>query len=181
MLLGSNQGGARALAPRCRSKGTPLRIPRDRAAAVEAAGEHAAACPLGRRFATALRGRRRVRRRSGASRPAGRPTADAAARRTARLAGDQATKTLAHECAHHIAGTRAGVNMADAETIAEGAAFVVLHHCGIDTGGYTFPYVAHWAANRAVLTRNLEAIRATAYTLIHVATGGTGAALDAAA
>jgi len=99
----------------------------------------------------------------------------------ARLDGDQATKTLAHECAHHVAGARAGVNNADAETIAEGAAFVVLHHYGIDAGGYTFPYVARWAADRATLTRNLEAIRATAYTLIHVATGGTGAALDAAA
>jgi len=99
----------------------------------------------------------------------------------ARLSGDQATKTLAHECAHHVAGARAGVNSADAETIAEGAAFVVLAHYGIDASGYTFPYVARWAADRATLTRNLEAIRATAYTLIHVATGGTGAALDAAA
>ncbi len=99
----------------------------------------------------------------------------------ARLDGDQATKTLAHECAHHVAGARAGVNTMDAETIAEGAAFVVLHHFGLDAGGYTFPYVARWAADRATLTRNLEAIRATAYTLIHVATGGTGAALDAAA
>lgn len=99
----------------------------------------------------------------------------------ARLAGDQATKTLAHECAHHVAGARVGVNTMDAETIAEGAAFVVLAHCGIDAGGYTFPYVARWAEDRAVLTRNLEAIRAVAYTLIHVATGGTGAALDAAA
>ncbi len=97
------------------------------------------------------------------------------------LSGDQATKTLAHECAHHVAGARAGVNSADAETIAEGAAFVVLAHYGIDAGGYTFPYVAHWAADRATLTRNLETIRATAYTLIHVATGGTGVALDAAA
>jgi DNA primase len=99
----------------------------------------------------------------------------------ARLTGDQATKTLAHECAHHVAGARAGVNGADAETIAEGAAFVVLAHCGIDAGGYTFPYVARWAADRAVLTRNLEAIRAVAYTLIHVVTSGTDAALDAAA
>lgn len=99
----------------------------------------------------------------------------------ARLAGDQATKTLAHECAHHVAGARAGVNTVDAETIAEGTAFVVLHHFGVDAGDYTFPYVARWAKDRATLTRNLEAIRAVAYTLIHVATGGTGAALDAAA
>jgi len=99
----------------------------------------------------------------------------------ARLSGDQATKTLAHECAHHVAGARASVNSADAETIAEGAAFVVLHHVGIDAGSYTFPYVARWAEDCAVLTRNLEAIRATAYTLIHVVTGSVGAALAAAA
>ena len=99
----------------------------------------------------------------------------------ARLTGDQAAKTLCHECAHHVAGARAGVDTTDAETIAEGAAFVVLHHCGIDASGYTFPYVARWATDRATLTRNLAAIRTTAYTLIHVASGGTRAALDAAA
>ncbi len=99
----------------------------------------------------------------------------------ARLTGDQAAKTLAHECAHHVAGARAGARGADAETIAEGAAFVVLHYFGIDAGGYTFPYVARWAEDCAVLTRNLEAIRATAYTLIHVVTGSVGAALAAAA
>jgi len=115
-------------------------------------------------------------RANGSYAPAGRRVAV-----QARLAGDQATKTLAHECAHHVAGARAGVNTMDAETIAEGAAFVVLHHFGIEAGGYTFPYVARWAADRATLTRNLETIRAVAYTLIHVATGGTGAALDAAA
>jgi len=98
-----------------------------------------------------------------------------------RLTGDQATKTLAHECAHHVAEARAGVRVTDAETIAEGAAFVALHHFGIAAGGYSFPYIARWAADRATLTRNLEAIRATAYTLIHITTGGTGAALDAAA
>jgi len=84
--------------------------------------------------------------------------------------GDQAAKTLAHECAHHVALTHAigqhEASRADAETIAEGAAFATLARCGIDTGDYSFPYVAAWAADRAVVTRNLAAIRETAATLI---------------
>jgi hypothetical protein len=102
-----------------------------------------------------------------------------------RLGGDQAAKTLAHECAHHVAAARLagrdGVTSADAETIAEGAAFVLLYHCGLDAGGYTFPYVARWARDHAILTRNLEAIRATASTLIHVVEGGLTAPAVAAA
>jgi antirestriction protein ArdC len=86
------------------------------------------------------------------------------------LSDEQAAKTLAHECAHHVALTRAigahGASRADAETIAEGAAFATLARCGIDTGDYSFPYVAAWAADRAVVTRNLAAIRETAATLI---------------
>jgi len=78
---------ASALALRCRSKGCPLRIPRDRAASVGAAGEHAAARPLGRRSAPASRGRHRVRRGTGYPRPMRRPTVGAAARRTARAPG----------------------------------------------------------------------------------------------
>lgn len=86
------------------------------------------------------------------------------------LDGDQAVKTLAHETAHHIAETRAvaghDLSRADAETIAEGAAYVVLHHVGLNAGGYTFAYVARWAEDRAVLARNLEAIRRTAHIII---------------
>jgi antirestriction protein ArdC len=88
----------------------------------------------------------------------------------ASLTDVQAAKTLAHECAHHVALTvrldhLAGPR-ADAETIAEGAAFVLLAHYGLDTSAYTFPYVAGWAADRAVLARNLAAIRTTAARLI---------------
>ena len=97
----------------------------------------------------------------------------------AELTGDQATKTLAHECAHHVAETRVagrnGVTTVEAETIAEGAAFVVLHHYGLDAGDYTFPSVARWAQDRAVLARNLEAIRATAAVLIAAIEGGVTA------
>ncbi len=102
----------------------------------------------------------------------------------ARLAGDQAARTLAHEAAHHVAVTRAlpqhGASRADGETIAEGAAYVLLHHAGLDAGGYTFAYVARWAQDRAVLLRNLEAIRTTAATLIHALDGGGEGAAAAA-
>jgi len=91
------------------------------------------------------------------------------------LSDEQAAKILAHECAHHVALTRAigahGASRADAETIAAGAAFATLARCGLDTGDYSFPYVAAWAAERAVVTRNLAAIRATAATLIAAIAG----------
>lgn len=91
------------------------------------------------------------------------------------LGDEQAAKTLGHECAHHVALTRAigqhEASRADAETIAEGAAFATLARCGIDTSNYSFPYVAAWAADRAVVTRNLAAIRETAATLIAAIAG----------
>jgi len=84
-----------------------------------------------------------------------------------RLVGtDQATKTLAHEAAHHVAAHHGNLDRRDAETVAESAAFVVLHRFGLDTSGYTFPYVAGWAEDKVVLRRNLDAIRKIASTLI---------------
>jgi antirestriction protein ArdC len=47
-----------------------------------------------------------------------------------RLVGtDQATKTLAHEAAHFVADHHGLLAREDAETVAEGAAYVVLHLC----------------------------------------------------
>lgn len=96
----------------------------------------------------------------------------------ARLTPDQTAKTLAHEAAHHVAVTRAvpehGASRADVETIAEGAAYVVLHHAGLDASGYTFAYVARWAADHALLTRNLEAIRLTSQILLAAVAGLPG-------
>jgi N-terminal domain of anti-restriction factor ArdC len=80
--------------------------------------------------------------------------------------GDQATKTLTHETAHVVAGHMLGTSNPDVETIAESAAFVVLNHYGIDSSGYSFPYVARWAQDRAVLKRNLDAIQRTAHEII---------------
>ncbi|MDQ3547830.1 MAG: ArdC family protein [Chloroflexota bacterium] len=83
-----------------------------------------------------------------------------------RLVGDQATKTLAHETAHFVADHRCGMPREDAETVAESAAYVVLQHYGLDSSGYTFAYVARWAEDRAVLTRNLSAIQQTSHAII---------------
>ncbi len=72
--------------------------------------------------------------------------------------GDQATKTLAHETAHMVAGHTLGMDHREVETVAESAAFVVLVHYALDTRGYSFPYVARWAEDRRVLKDNLAAI-----------------------
>ncbi len=83
-----------------------------------------------------------------------------------RLQGDQRTKTLVHEAAHYLADHRGQVTREDAETVAESSAFVVLAHYGIDTGSYSFPYVARWAKDKAVLRRNLAEVQGVAAGLI---------------
>lgn len=82
------------------------------------------------------------------------------------LSGDQATKTLTHETCHVVAGHTLGMNSRDVETVAESAAFVVLNHYGLDSSGYTFPYVASWAQDRTILKRNLGAVQQTAHRII---------------
>ena len=82
--------------------------------------------------------------------------------------GDQQTKTLVHEAAHYVADHRGHVERRDAETVAESSAFVVLTHFGLDTSGYSFPYVATWAEDRQVLKRNLGEIQGVSRTLIEV-------------
>ncbi len=83
-----------------------------------------------------------------------------------RLQGDQRTKTLVHEAAHYLAEHRGQVTREDAETVAESSAFVVLAHYGIDTGSYSFPYVARWAKDNAVLRRNLAEVQKVSAALI---------------
>lgn len=41
----------------------------------------------------------------------------------------------------------------------ESSALVVLAHYGIDAGSYSFPYVARWAKDKAVLQRNLAEVQ----------------------
>ena len=64
------------------------------------------------------------------------------------LAAVQTAKTLCHELAHHhcehgMPGADRDRSLEEAE--AEGTAFVVCEHFGIDTSGYTFGYVAGWS------------------------------------
>jgi antirestriction protein ArdC len=83
-----------------------------------------------------------------------------------RLSGDQACKSLAHEVAHFTAEHNVHLPRADAETIAEASAYVVLSHYGIDTSSYSFPYIVAWGRDKAVLTRNLAGIQKTADAMI---------------
>ncbi len=95
------------------------------------------------------------------------------------LTGVRELKTLVHEAVHFAADHAAGVRWKDAETVAEGAAYTVLSHFGLDTSGYSFGYVADWARDLAVVRRNLAAIQQVAHRLI-VAIEGNEARGDAA-
>lgn len=75
----------------------------------------------------------------------------------------QQTKTLAHELGHHIARVD---DRAENECIAEGIAYVVCGHFGFDTGERSFPYVAGWAQDTAVLRNVLATIQSASATLI---------------
>ena len=81
------------------------------------------------------------------------------------LSGVRELKTLAHETAHMLADHRRDdVAMADAETVAESVAFVLLDHYDIDTSPYSVPYIAGWARSPSVVQRNLDTVR----TLSHI-------------
>lgn len=73
----------------------------------------------------------------------------------------QAAKTLAHELGHALTMTPAeaaspGANRELREVEAESIAFMVTAAHGLDSGQYTFGYVAGWAARAAVGGRSVE-------------------------
>src|SRR5215213_7600873 len=69
----------------------------------------------------------------------------------------QMTKTLAHELAHHFgAGTE---STPEEETMAESCAYVVCAHFGLDTGERSFPYIATWSKDAAVLKTAMTRIQ----------------------
>ena len=82
------------------------------------------------------------------------------------LGSDHQAKTLVHEAAHHVAQHRGSTTPEDAESVAEGSAYVVCSHFGVETSGYSFGYISGWARDKAVLRRNLEAIQRTASAII---------------
>jgi len=63
----------------------------------------------------------------------------------------QMTKTLAHELAHHFAFKDVPHTRGEHQAIAEATAYVVCSHFGLDTGARSFPYVAVWSKDKAVL------------------------------
>ncbi len=68
----------------------------------------------------------------------------------------QRAKTLAHELAHAYLHTHQQ-NRAVAEMEAESIAYVVCQRLGLDTGAYTFGYVAAWAGGGAEALAALKA------------------------
>lgn len=64
-----------------------------------------------------------------------------------RAAPAQMLKTLIHELGHHLDPELELAPVGERETVAEATAFVVAHQ-GIDTGSYSFPYIATWAGQQ---------------------------------
>ncbi len=89
------------------------------------------------------------------------------------LALDQASKTLVHELAHSVCGhgmPGAERDRSTEEAEAEGTAFVVCEHFGIDTSNYTFGYVADWSGEEGpkVIKRVGAAVQKAARTIIEL-------------
>lgn len=87
------------------------------------------------------------------------------------LSRNQRAKTLAHELAHHMLqhgrGREPGRPTEEAE--AEGTAFVVCNHFGLDTSDYSFGYVATWSRDEggvAIVKQASAAIQGTARDMI---------------
>ena len=69
-------------------------------------------------------------------------------------------KTMTHELAHiTMEHDRSDTR---SETEAESVAYLTMQHLGIDSGSYSFGYVAGWAEDVNVVQRSAEAIRKTA-------------------
>jgi len=82
-----------------------------------------------------------------------------------------ATKTFAHELAHHFAEHDTnGHCREEKETIAESVAYIVLGHFGIDASGYSFGYLATWTDIK-VFKSKLREIHNVAKTIINAIEG----------
>lgn len=84
-------------------------------------------------------------------------------------AKDQQAKTFLHELAHALTQAEK-TNYKEGEIIAEGTAFIVAAHFGLDTSNYSFEYVAAWAsrAKADALKRVAKTIQKTANELIQL-------------
>lgn len=82
-------------------------------------------------------------------------------------------KTLTHEVAHFVADHRGNIDRGDAEAVAEGSAYAVLSHFGLDTGQSAFPYIAGWVQDKEKLKLNVSEIQKVSTTLITAIEGVT--------
>ena len=103
------------------------------------------------------------------------------------LKTEQKVKTLLHELAHHLIHSGlsdaelAGIDRHTEEVIAEGAAFIASAHFGLDSSGYSFPYVAAWSQDVERVLRAGEIMRRVAVKLIRLVEGNLGVTPDAEA
>lgn len=79
------------------------------------------------------------------------------------LSPAQSCKTLAHELAHVIMHAADRPCRGEIEVEAESVAYLVTSELGIDSAGYTFPYVAGWAGGDVeLIQRTAEHVISTA-------------------
>lgn len=84
---------------------------------------------------------------------------------------DRAT-TLAHELAHHLLHAEGdGAGRGARETEAEGASYALFSYFGLDTGKFTFAYVARYAEDPEALGAALGRIQKAARRLIEAVEG----------
>ena len=90
------------------------------------------------------------------------------------LGAEQRAKTLLHELAHHFAINGLGSDESSkhdrptGEVIAEGAAFVASAHFGLDSSGYSFPYIASWSKDTNKVLKAGNDIRKVGLRLIEM-------------
>ena len=93
------------------------------------------------------------------------------------LSPEEKAKTLLHELAHHLSFLELdkentnGEDHPTEEVIAEGAAFIACAHFGLDSSGYSFPYVASWSQDAEKILSAGNTIRKVAIQLIEMVDG----------
>ena len=81
----------------------------------------------------------------------------------------QMLKTLIHELAHYCDPELLQASKSERETVAEATAFVVAAHQGLDTGTYSFPYIAGWAGQQdgpTLIKKVMGRVQAIAHQII---------------
>lgn len=90
------------------------------------------------------------------------------------LKTEQRSKTLLHELAHHLIINGTSEKKSEkpdrhtGEVIAEGAAFIASAHFGLDSSGYSFPYIASWSKEPDKVLKAGETIRTIGIRLIEI-------------